>query len=104
MSAPTKLFLEKNPIDDKFHVNDADGFAFGGPAEYPDEAIKHARVVTDAPIHFGSGVSVVNPEETIDYDNYEVLISDLCFALKKRVVHIYDENLNFKGWKMEARE
>ena len=97
------LFLE--PTDHNTHiVVDMDDHIISENT-MPDDAIRTARQKGyNQPIKFGSGLSVVNSEETIDYDNYEVLISDLCFALKKRVVHIYDENLNFKGWKMEARE
>lgn len=101
MSAPTKLFLEKNPIDDKFHVNDADGFAFGGPAEYPDEAIKHARTTSDAPIYFGSGVSVVNKEDI--FNTHEV-ISELARLSGFKVYCAYDENMKIIGWKMELVE
>lgn len=49
MSAPTKLFLERNSIDHQWKVLDKDGFCFGS-GDTPEAAIASARIVSNAPI------------------------------------------------------
>lgn len=53
MSAPTKLFLDHNSIDNKWKILDPQGMVFGS-GETPDQAIESARVVTNAPIYANS--------------------------------------------------
>ena len=53
MTAPTKLFLDHNSIDNKWKVLDKTEFCFGS-GETPEDAIRSARVVTDAPIFANS--------------------------------------------------
>ena len=50
MSAPTKLFLRLNGIDNRYKVVDADGYCFGDGAS-PESAIAHSRMVSNAPIY-----------------------------------------------------
>ena len=72
MAAPTKLFLDRNFIDNRWKVLDKDEFCFGD-GETPEQAIKSARVVTNAPIYANSnfngiidGEPVIN---TVDIEN-----------------------------------
>lgn len=50
MSAPTKLFLKFNDIDNRWKVLDKDDFCFGD-GKTIDDAIASARVVSNAPIY-----------------------------------------------------
>lgn len=50
MSAPTRLFLDLNSFDGKWKVLDEKEFCFGS-GHTPEDAIRSARVVTDAPIY-----------------------------------------------------
>lgn len=101
MSAPTKLFLEKNDIDGLFHVVDKNGHAFGGGCDMPDDAIRHARTVSDAPIFFGSGVSVSDDKDV--YTTYE-LIQELANLGGFKVRQAYDSDMKIIGWTMELKE
>ena len=49
MSAPTKLFLTKNPINDRWVCVDFEDFPFGD-GETPEDAIASARILSNAPI------------------------------------------------------
>ena len=53
MSAPTKLFLDLNTLDGQWKILDKNEFCFGS-GETPEDAIRSARVVTDAPIFANS--------------------------------------------------
>ena len=100
MVAPTKLFLEKNHIDGRFKVLDEKGFAFGD-GEMPDEAIQSARIVSNAPIYFGSGVAVPNKDEV--FETHEC-IQELANLAGMKVRQAYDDNMNIIGWTMEVVE
>ena len=106
MAAPTQLFLEFNDIDGQFHVNDHDGFAFGNAYE-PVDAIKHARIVTKAPIQFNefAGIpSVCVTEKPDAIADHDVFISALAELAGMKVVGNYDDNMNFIGYSMELIE
>ena len=100
MASPTKLFLEHNDIDGRVKVIDKDGFCFGD-GETSKEAIASARIVTNAPIYFGSGVSVSN-----DTDVYETneLIQELSNLAGFKVRQAYDKDMTIIGWTMELVE
>lgn len=53
MSAPTRLFLDHNSIDNQWKVLNESEFCFGS-GHTPEDAIRSARVVTDAPIFANS--------------------------------------------------
>jgi len=53
MSPPTKLFLDRNPIDNRWKILDSKESCFGD-GETPEEAIASARIVTNAPIYANS--------------------------------------------------
>lgn len=107
MAAPTKLILEFNDIDAKFHVNDKNGFAFGDGYE-PVDAIKHARVVTNAPIDIGESCGLPNicvaekPDDAIA--DAEVFISALAEIGGMEVTKVFDDNMNFVGYTMKPVE
>ena len=108
MSAPTKLFLEFNNIDGKFHVNDKDGFAFGAGYEIPD-AIASARTVSDAPISIGTDcadieeILVSEKPETYTADK-EVFIAELAEIAGMKVTKVYNDKMHFIGYTKELVE
>lgn len=53
MAAPTKLFLDYNSFDNHWKILDTNEYCFGS-GETPEDAIRSARVVTDAPIFANS--------------------------------------------------
>ena len=53
MSAPTRLFLDYNSFDNEWKVLDENEFPYG-TGHIPEDAIRSARVVTDAPIFANS--------------------------------------------------
>jgi len=108
MTSP-KLFLEWNDLDGQYHVNDADGFAFGGGSFEPTDAIKHARVVSDKPIDIGDShagferVCVPKKPETAEEDS-EVFISMLAEIGGMKVTKCFDDNMHFLGYTLELKE
>ena len=81
MTAPTKLFLDRNSIDGKWKVLDKDEFCFGS-GETPEDAIRSARVVTDAPIFANNqwkglidGVLDVRVKDSTDLTEDDVIYS-----------------------------
>lgn len=100
MTSPTQLFLEHNDIDNRVKVLDKDGFCFGD-GETSIEAIQSARIVSDAPIYFGSGVSV--SDDTDVFETYE-LIKELAHLAGFKVRQAYDKDMKIIGWTMELKE
>jgi hypothetical protein len=107
MSAPTKLFLEWNDIDGQYHVIDKEGHAFGGGSYEPTEAIKHARMVSDAPISFGDSYAGFErhcvherPEHALT--DHELFIQALAEIGGMKVTKLFDDEMDFMGWVMEA--
>ena len=104
MSSP-KLFLEFNDIDSLFHVNDQDGFAYGMGHD-PVSAIKHARVVTDKPISIGEICEL--PTECVSEKpdgaiaDHDVFIAALAEIAGMKVTRVFDDNMTFVGYTMEA--
>ena len=81
MTAPTKLFLYRNSIDGKWKILDKDEFCFGS-GETPEDAIRSARVVTDAPIFANNqwkglidGVLDVRVKDSTDLTEEDVIYS-----------------------------
>ena len=81
MVAPTKLFLDRNSIDGKWKILDKDEFCFGS-GETPEDAIRSARVVTDAPIFANNqwkglidGVLDVRVKDSTDLTEEDVIYS-----------------------------
>mgnify|MGYP007104064157 CR=1 FL=1 len=100
MSSNT-YFLEKNPIDDRFKVDDQDGFPFGD-GKMPNDAIHGARALgITEPIHFGSGVNVNDEKDVFTTDE---LISELANLAGMKVKCVYNNDMNIIGWTMELIE
>ena len=53
MNAPTKLFLDYDSFNNRWKISDIEGL-FYGTGETPEDAIRSARIVTDAPIFANS--------------------------------------------------
>jgi hypothetical protein len=116
MSSPTKLFLEQNPFDSRWKVLDNDEFCFG-EGETPEDAIRSARVVTDAPIYANRefkgiidevlDVSFKTPEELSEDETIyskDGLIEVLADLGGFRIFKIYDDYRNLLGYTMELIE
>jgi len=101
----SKLVLEFNDIDGQFHVNDQDGFAFGNGYE-PSSAVRHARAVTDKPIHVGkigalhTACVSEKPDEAIS--DGETFIQALAEIAGMKVTRLLDDDMNFIGYTMEV--
>lgn len=107
MPSPTILFLDQG-LDGKFHVNDADGFAFGMGYEIPD-AIKHAHSITNAPVdigcsHAGFERLCVSEKPRDAEPDAEVFISMLAELAGMKVTKLFDDNVNFIGYQMRLKE
>ena len=116
MSAPTKLFLEYNHIDNKWKILDKNDRPFGS-GETPEDAIRSARVCTNAPIYanrdFGGlldSVLDVPTKQSTDLTTDDVIYTkdELIEALAElggfkisKVYGIYEEVL---GYTMELIE
>lgn len=108
MAAPTKLFLEFNDIDGKFHVNDSKGFAFGAAYEIPD-AVQSARAVSNAPISFGTDCAgteeIMVPKKPEHYTaDKDVFIAELAEIGGMKATKVYDDNMNFIGYTMDLAD
>lgn len=108
MAAPDKLFLEWNDIDGQYHVNDKHGHAFGGGSYEPTDAIKHARIVSDAPIEFSKFADIDNvcvPEKpTGAIEDAEMFISALAEIGGMKVTKCFNDDMHFIGYIMELVE
>ena len=94
------LFLEKNHIDGKFKVLNQKGHCIGD-GEMPEDAIHSARLVSDKPIYFGSGVSVHNQDDVFTSDE---IINELASLAGMKVYCAYDDDMRIIGYTMEVRE
>ena len=116
MVAPTKLFLDQNTFDDRWKVLDLDGFCYGD-GETPEQAIKSARIVTDAPIYANSqfkGIINTVPDfgviwnEDLTEDDTIYSKDDLIEALAElggfRIHRVLDERHHVLGYTMELVE
>lgn len=116
MSAPTKLFLDLNGIDGKWKVLDKDEFCFGS-GDTPEDAIRSARVVTDAPIFANKNfkglidgvldVSVKYEEDLTEDDviyNKDELIEALAELGGFKISKVMTPNHFTLGYTMELKE
>ena len=116
MSAPTKLFLDRNSIDNRWKVLDKDEFCFG-EVETPEQAIQSARVVTNAPIYANSNfngiidgepiintldVGTLTEEDTIYGAEY--LIEAMAELSGFKVRKVVDDTGFYYGYTMELVE
>ena len=112
----SKLFLDQNTFDDRWKVLDPAGFCYGD-GETPEQAIKSARIVTDAPIYANSqfkGIintvpdfGVIWPEDLTEDDTIyskDDLIEVLAELSGFRIRKALDERHNVLGYTMELIE
>ena len=115
MSAPTRLFLDLN-FDGQWKVLDENEFPYG-TGHIPEDAIRSARVVTDAPIYANNEFKGIidevldapfktpkdlSEDETI-YSKDE-LIEVLAELGGFRIFKVYDDYRNLLGYTMELVE
>ena len=116
MATSTKLFLNQNPFDSRWKVLDNDGYCYGD-GETPENAIKSARVVTDAPIYANNefkgiidevlDVSFKTPEELSEDEpiySKDGLIEALAELSGFRIFKVYNEYRHLLGYTMELIE
>ena len=118
MAAPTKLFLDYNSFDSHYpwKVLDKQGMVFGS-GETPEDAIKSARVVTNAPIYANSefkGIVDGTPlldvkyltdidEDTVLYGSEEVMEA-MAELSGLKVYKVYDDDHFLMGYSFEVVE
>ena len=120
MAAPTKLFLDYNSFDSSYpwKVLDQEGKVFGS-GEIPEDAIKSARIVTNAPIYANSqfkGLIEGEPlldvryledidEETVLYGSEEIMEA-MAELGGFKVYKVYDDRFNrfVMGYSFEVVE
>ena len=107
MQSPNKLFLEFQD-DSKFHVIDENKKSIGVAYEIPD-AVKQARLVSNAPIDFEDSYAgftrlmvTEKPSEAIA--DSETFISALAEIGGMKVTKLFDDNMHFLGYTMEPIE
>ena len=116
MNAPLKLFLDYSSFREEWRVLDIKGKCFGC-GDCPEEAIKSARVVTNAPIYANSEfkgiidgtpvIPVINSDELAEDSTLygaEEMIEALAELGGFKVKQAYDDNMNIIGWTMELKE
>ncbi|MBQ2637244.1 MAG: hypothetical protein IJG09_11215 [Methanobrevibacter sp.] len=107
MQSPNKLFLEFQD-DSKFHVINENKKSIGVAYEIPD-AVKQARLVSNAPIDFEDSYAgftrlmvTEKPSEAIA--DSETFISALAEIGGMKVTKLFDDNMHFLGYTMEPIE
>ena len=107
MQSPNKLFLEFQD-DSKFHVIDENKKSIGVAYEIPD-AVKQARLVSNAPIDFEDSYAgftrlmvTEKPSEAIA--DSETFISALAEIGGMKVTKLFDDNMHFIGYTMKPIE
>ncbi len=116
MSAPTKLFLDYNSFGENWTVLDHKRFAFG-MGDTPEEAIRSARVVSDAPIYANEDFKGIidevidvpfrTPDELSEDDEIygiEELIEVMADLGGFNVRKVYDEHHFLLGYTMDVME
>ena len=96
MAAPTKLFLDYNSFDDHWKILDKDEFCYGS-GETPEDAIKSARVVTNAPIYANSNFKgIVDGTPVIPTINADEIAADLTLYGAEEMIEALAELGGFK--------
>ena len=113
MASPTKLFLSQNPFDSRWKVLDTDGLCYGD-GETPENAIKSARIVTDATIYANDEFKgIIDQVLDVCVKYVEDLKSDDVIYSKEELIEalaelggfqihrVYDDYRNLLGYTME---
>lgn len=116
MSAPSKLFLDYNSFAENWTVLDSNRFAFG-MGNTPEDAIRSARVVSDAPIYANEEFKGII-DEVLDVPVKEVSDLSECDTIYSKdelieclaelggfnIAKVYDERNFLLGYTMELKE
>ena len=104
MAAPTKLFLDYNPFSSNrsaWKILDAEETCFG-TGETPEDAIKSARVVTNAPIYANSEFKgIVDGTPVISVINSDELAEDSVLYGAEEMIEALAELGGFKVRKVQ---
>ena len=116
MAAPTKLFLDHDSFHDVWKVLDKEDICYG-TGDCPEDAIKSARVVTNAPIYANSqfkgivdGEPLLTAKYLTDIDEETVLYGseEIMEAMAElggfKVFKVYDDDHFLMGYSFEVVE
>ena len=116
MNAPTKLFLDYNSFTEKWAVLDSEEITYG-TGNSPEEAIRSARVVTDATIYANSNFKGIIDEvlnipvrftddltEDDEIYSIEELVDVMADLGGFNVRKVYDGHNHFLGYTMDVME
>ena len=96
MAVPTKLFLDYNSFDNHWKVLDANEFPFGS-GETPEDAIRSARVVTNAPIYANSDFKgLIDGEPVIPTIHVDEIPTDMTLYGREEIIEAMAELSGFK--------
>jgi hypothetical protein len=100
MSAPTRLFLDYNAFDGQWKVLDENQFPYG-TGHIPEDAIRSARVVTNAPIYANSDFKglVDGVLDVTTKDSTELTAEDVIYN-KDELIEALAELSGFKIYKI----
>ena len=100
MSSP-KLFLDYNSFTFTWKVMDTEEVCYG-TGETPEEAIKSARVVTNAPIYANSNFKgIIDGTPIIPIINADEIAADLTLYGAEEIIEVLAELGGFKVRKVE---
>jgi len=115
MTAPTKLFLDYNSLDEQWKIVDKTGGVFGTGC-CPEDAIASARIVTNKPIYANSNctgiidgkpvIPVINADEIPDHSTLygrEEIIEAMAELSGFKVRKVVEDGF-FIGYTMELVE
>lgn len=100
MTAPKKLYLDHNSIDNRWKILDSQEFCYGD-GETPEQAIQSARVVTDAPIFANSQFTglVDGVLDVLTKDSTELTEEDVIYT-KDELIEVLAELGGFTIFKI----
>ena len=100
MTAPTKLFLDYNSFDDHWKILGSDEACYGS-GKTPEDAIKSARIVTNAPIYANSNFKgIVDGTPIIPTINADEIAADLTLYGREEIIEALAELGGFKVQKV----
>ena len=100
MAAPTRLFLDYNAFDGEWKVLDENEFPYG-TGHIPEDAIRSARVVTDAPIYANNNFTgLVDGVLDISVKDSTQLTKDDVIYTKDELIEALAELSGFRIYKI----
>ena len=96
MAAPTKLFLDHDSFHDVWKVLDKEDICYG-TGNCPEDAIKSARVVTNAPIYANSQFKgIIDGEPVIPTIKADEIAADLTLYGREEIIEALADLGGFK--------